>query len=51
VRTRAVGPDETVAVLFTGAVRRPPTPATGDHSLTRAAHRRLHSNHATSGGI
>ena len=51
VRTRAVGPDETVAVLFTGAVRRPPTPAPGDHPVTRAAHRRLHSHHATSGGI
>jgi len=51
VRTRAVGPDETVAVLFTGAVRRPPTPAPGDHPVTRAAHRRLHSRHATSGGI
>ena len=51
VRTRAVGPDETVAVLFTGAVRRPPTPAPGDHSVTRAAHRRPHSHQATSGGI
>ena len=51
VRTRAVGPDETVAVLFTGAVRRPPTPAPGDQPVTRAAHRRLHSHHATSGGI
>jgi len=51
VRTRAVGPDETVAVLFTGAVRRPPAPAPGDHPVTRAAHRRLHSHHATSGGI
>jgi len=51
VRTRAIGPDETVAVLFTGAVRRPPTPAPGDHPVTRAAHRRLHSHHATSGGI
>jgi len=51
VRTRAVGPDETVAVLFTGAVRRPPTPAPGDHPVTRAAHRRLHSHHAMSGGI
>jgi threonine dehydratase len=29
VRTGAVGPDETVAILFTGAVRRPPTPAPG----------------------
>ncbi len=51
VRTRAVRPDETVAVLFTGAVRRPPTPAPGDHPVTRAAHRRLHAHHATSGGI
>jgi threonine dehydratase len=51
VRTRAVGPGETVALLFTGAVRRPPTPAPGDHPVTRAAHRRLHSHHATSGGI
>jgi threonine synthase len=51
VRTRAIHPDENVAVLFTGAVRRPPTPAPGDHPVTRAAHRRLHSNHATSGGI
>jgi threonine synthase len=51
VRTRAVGPDETVAVLFTGAVRRPPTPAPGDHPVTRGAHRRPHSHHATSGGI
>ena len=47
----AVGPDETVAVIFTGAVRRPPTPAPGDRPVTRAAHRRLHSHHATSGGI
>ena len=33
VRTGAVGPDETVAVLFTGAVRRPPRrrPATTRH--------------------
>jgi len=51
VRTRAVGPHETVAVLFTGAVRRPPTPAPGDQPVTRAAHRRPHSHHATSGGI
>jgi threonine synthase len=51
VRTRSVGPDEPVAVLFTGAVRRPPTPAPGDHPVTRAAHRRPHSQHATSGGI
>jgi threonine dehydratase len=51
VRTRAVGPDEVVAILFTGAVRRPPTPAPGDHPVTRAAPRRLHSHHATSGGI
>ncbi len=51
VRTRAVGPDETVAVLFTGAVRRPPTPAPGDRPVTHAARRRLHSQHATSGGI
>jgi len=51
VRTRAVGPAETVAVLFTGAVRRPPTPAPGDQPVTRAAHRRLHSHNATSGGI
>ena len=51
VRTRAIHPDENVAVLFTGAVRRPPTPAPGDQPVTRAAHRRLHSHHATSGGI
>jgi threonine synthase len=51
VRTRAIRPDENVAVLFTGAVRRPPTPAPGDQPVTRAAHRRLHSHHATSGGI
>jgi len=51
VRTRAIRPDENVAVLFTGAVRRPPTPASGDQPVTRAAHRRLHSHHATSGGI
>jgi len=51
VRTGAVGPDENVAVLFTGAVRRPPTPAPGGQPVTRAAHRRLHSHHATSGGI
>ncbi len=51
VRTRAVGPDETVAVLFTGAVRRPPAPAPGDQPVTRAAHRRLHSHHAANGGI
>jgi threonine synthase len=51
VRTGAVGPHETVAVLFTGAVRRPPTPAPGAQPVTRAAHRRLHSHHPTSGGI
>ncbi len=51
LRTRAVGPDETVAVLFTGAVRRPATPAPGDHPVTRAGHRRLHSHHAMNGGI
>jgi threonine synthase len=51
VRTRAINPDENVAVLFTGAVRRPPTPAPGEQPVTRAAHRRLHSHHATSGGI
>jgi threonine synthase len=51
VRTRAVMPDETVAILFTGAVRRPPAPAPGDRPVTRAAHRRLHSHHARSGGI
>jgi threonine dehydratase len=50
VRTRAVRPDETVAVLFTGAVRRPPSPAPGDHLAKRAAHRRLHSRFADSGG-
>jgi threonine synthase len=51
VRTRAVGPDENVAVLFTGAVRRPPAPAPGDQTVTRAAHRRLHSHHAANGGV
>ena len=51
VRTRAIHPDENVAVLFTGAARRPPTPAPGEQPVTRAAHRRLHSHHATSGGI
>lgn len=50
VRTRAVSPDETVAVLFTGAVRRPPSPAPGDHLGKRAAHRRLHSRFPESGG-
>jgi threonine synthase len=50
VRTRAVRPDETVAVLFTGAVRRPPSPAPGDHLGKRATHRRLHSRFADSGG-
>jgi threonine dehydratase len=50
VRTRAVGPDEAVAVLFTGAVRRPPPPAPGEHLVKRAAHRRLHSRLAESGG-
>ena len=50
VRTRAVGPDEAVAVLFTGAVRRPPSPAPGDHLVKRAAHRRLHSRFSESGG-
>jgi threonine synthase len=49
-RTRAVGPDEAVAVLFTGAVRRPPSPAPGDQVVKRAAHRRLHSQFADSGG-
>ena len=59
VRTRSIDPGETVAVLFTGAVRRPtpaaekrpPTSASGDPPVTRAAHRRLHSRHATTGGI
>jgi len=67
VRTRSIDPGETVAVLFTGAVRRPTpaagwrptpaaeqrpqTPASGDPPVTRAAHRRLHSRHATTGGI
>ena len=51
VRTRAVGPDENVAVLFTGATRRPPSPAPGDQPGTRAAHRRAHATHATSGGV
>ena len=51
VRMRAVQPDENVAVLFTGATRRPPSPAPGDQPVTRAAHRRLHSHHATSGGV
>jgi threonine synthase len=50
VRTRAVGPDEAVAVLFTGAVRRPPSPAPGDHLVKRGAHRRLHSRLSESGG-
>jgi threonine synthase len=50
VRTRAISPDETVAVLFTGAVRRPPSPAPGDHLGKRAAHRRLHSRFPESGG-
>jgi len=49
VRTRAVHPDEVVAVLFTGAVRRPSTPAPGDDPLTRAAHQRRTADHATSG--
>jgi threonine synthase len=51
VRAGAVGPGENVAVLFTGAVRRPPTPAPGAQPITSAAHRRLHAHHATSGGI
>ena len=42
-RTRAIHPDENVAVLFTGAVRRPPSPAPGEQPVTRAAHRRPHS--------
>jgi threonine dehydratase len=50
VRTRAVGPDEAVAVHFTGAVRRPPSPAPGEHLEQRAAHRRLHSKLSESGG-
>ncbi len=50
-RTRAVGPDETVAVLFTGAVRRPPAPESGDQPISRVAHQRLHSRHAMNGGI
>jgi threonine dehydratase len=50
VQTRSVGPDEIVAILFTGAVRRPLVPASGA-PVTRAAHRRLHAHHATSGGI
>jgi threonine dehydratase len=36
-RTRALSPDENVAVLFTGAVRRPPTPAPGAHHATSGA--------------
>ncbi len=47
-RADLVRPDETVAILFTGAVRRPPAPAPGVPRTTRAAHRRAH---ATSGGI
>jgi len=50
VRARALRADETVAVLFTGAVRRRPAPARGDHPVKRAAHRRRHSQLATSGG-
>jgi len=58
VRTRAVRPDETVAVLFTGAIRRPtpaagwrpPSPAPGDHLAKRAAHRRPHWQFPDSGG-
>ncbi len=50
VRARAVRPDETIALLFTGAVRRPPTPAPGDHLVQRAAHPRPHSPFADSGG-
>jgi len=37
VRIRAIHPDENVAVLFTGAVRRPPTPAPGDVHATSGA--------------
>jgi hypothetical protein len=51
VRTWAVGPDETIAVLFTGAGRRPPEPGSGDHPINRVAHQRLHSRHAMNGGI
>ncbi len=51
VRTRAVGPDETVALLFTGALRRPPTPAPGVPIVDRAAPRHGQSNHATNGEI
>lgn len=36
-RFRAIHPDENVAVLFTGAVRRPPTPAPGDLHATSGA--------------
>ncbi len=36
-RTRAISPDENVAVLFTGAVRRPPAPASGDLHPTSGA--------------
>ncbi len=50
VRTRAIGPDESVAVLFTGAVRRP-TPSPGGQPVTREAHLRLHAHGATNGGF
>jgi threonine synthase len=36
-RSRALRPDENVAVLFTGAERRPPTPASGAHPTTSGA--------------
>jgi threonine dehydratase len=51
VRTRAIHPDETVAVLFTGAVRRPPSPAPGEHLAKRATQRRLHADDSQSGGF
>ncbi|HSW41554.1 MAG TPA: pyridoxal-phosphate dependent enzyme [Patescibacteria group bacterium] len=50
VRTRAIHPDENVAVLFTGALRRPEAPAPGANPAIRAAHPRPHSHDATSGG-
>jgi threonine dehydratase len=42
VRTRAVSPDETVAVLFTGVTRRPPSPAGDTPADHGAAHERPH---------
>jgi threonine dehydratase len=51
VRSRAVDPAESVVVLFTGAVRRPPAAAPTESGVARAGQGRPLSPAAASGGI